>query len=179
MNKKVLILSASPRKHGNSDILCDQLSRGAEDAGHEVEKIFLRDKKINYCVACDGCRSNQGNCIQKDDMAGVLQKMIDADVIVLATPIYFYTMDAQLKTVIDRTYPRYTEIKDKDFYIIVTAADDNPQAAERTIEGIRGFTSCLHGATEKGIIYGMSAWHKGEIETTPAMRQALEMGKAI
>ena len=112
-------------------------------------------------------------------MAEVLEKMIAADVIVMATPVYFYTMNGQMKTLIDRTCSRYTEINDKDFYFIVTAADDSKQAMERTLEGFRGFTSCLEGAKEKGIIYGTGAWNMGDIKGSKAMKQAYEMGKAI
>ena len=96
MSKKVLVLSASPRKGGNSDLLCDQFMRGAKEAGNQVEKIFLRDKRINYCIGCGACQGNGGKCVQKDDMAEVLDKMIAADVIVMATPVYFYTMNAQM-----------------------------------------------------------------------------------
>lgn len=88
-------------------------------------------------------------------MAEVRDNMIAADVIVMATPVYFYTMDAQMKTLIDRTYSRYMEIKNKDFYFIVTAAVTRKQALERTIEGFRGFTFVLSGVKEKGVIYGM------------------------
>ena len=178
MSKKVLVISASPRKAGNSEMLCDQFILGAKEAGNKTEKIFLRDKEINYCVACEGC-TGDGVCVQKDDMAEVLVKMIDADVIVMATPVYFYTMDAQMKTLIDRTVARYTEINNKEFYFIVAAADDSKQAMERTVEGFRGFTSCLNGATEKGIIYGTGAWNKGDIQGSPAMKEAFEMGKAV
>ena len=108
MSKKVLILSASPRKGGNSDVLCDTFLRGATEAGHSVEKIFLRDKNIHYCTGCGVCNRTH-RCVQKDDMAEILDKMVAADVIVLATPVYFYTMDGQMKTLIDRTVPRYTE----------------------------------------------------------------------
>jgi multimeric flavodoxin WrbA len=89
MSKKVLVLSASPRRGGNSDLLCDQFMLGAEEAGHQVEKIFLRDKQINYCFACDSCQGNGGICAHDDDMAQVLDKMIAADVLVMATPVYF------------------------------------------------------------------------------------------
>ena len=177
MSKKVLVLSASPRKGGNSDTLCDQFMLGAQAAGKQAEKIFLRDKKINYCVACDACKGNSGNCIQQDDMAEILAKMIAADVIVLATPVYFYSMDAQLKTLIDRTYSRYTKINNKEMYFIITAADGREQAMERTIEGLRGFTSCLGGAKEKGILYGIGAWNIGDIKGQPAMEEAYAMGK--
>ncbi len=119
------MLSGSPRRGGNSDILCDQFILGADESGNQTEKIFLRDKDINYCLACDTCQENGGICDQDDDMAEVLDKMIASDVIVMATPVYFYTMNAQMKTVIDRTYSRYAEIRDKDFYFITTAAVKN------------------------------------------------------
>ena len=119
------------------------------------------------------------SCDQNDDMAEVLDKMIAADVIVMATPVYFYTMNAQMKTLIDRTYSKYTEISNKDIYFIVTAAVNRKQALERTIEGFRGFTSVLSGAKEKCIIYGTSAWNIGDIKGSKAMDQAYEMGKMI
>jgi multimeric flavodoxin WrbA len=112
-------------------------------------------------------------------MAGILQKVIDSDAIVMATPVYFYTMDAQMKTLIDRTCARYTEIRDKEFYFIVTAADSSRQAMERAIEGFRGFTSCLTGAREKGVICGTGVWGIGEINSQPAMKEAFEMGESV
>ncbi|GAP15784.1 multimeric flavodoxin WrbA [Longilinea arvoryzae] len=178
MSKKVLVLSASPRKGGNSDLLCDQFIKGAQEAGNPAEKIFVRDQKISPCIACEACYKNHA-CVLKDDMAGILEKMIAADVIVMATPVYFYTMNAQMKMLIDRTVPRYTEIKDKEFYFIATAADGEQQALVRTIDGLRGFTDCLGGAVEKGVIYGSGAWKKGEIKGSPAMQQAYEMGKNV
>ena len=111
-------------------------------------------------------------------MAPILDSMIATDVIVLATPVYFYTMCAQMKTLIDRTVARYTEIVNKDFYFIVTAAVSNKAALERTIEGFRGFTSCLRGAKEKGVVYGTGVWNAGDIKTSRAMKEAYEMGKA-
>ena len=177
MSKKVLIISSSPRKGGNSDVLCDQFLLGAKEAGHSVEKVFLRDHKINYCLGCGVC-NNTHVCIQKDDMKGLLDKMVDADVIVLATPVYFYTMDAQLKTFIDRCVSRYTEISNKEIYFIVAAADTNKDNLAPAIEGLRGFTrDCLEGSKEKGIIYGTGAWQVGEIKTLPAYKKAYEMGK--
>lgn len=179
MSKKVLILSASPRKGGNSDLLCDQFMLGAKEAGNQAEKIFVRDKTIAYCTGCGVCFNRESGCSQKDDMNEILEKMIAADVIVMATPVYFYTMNGQLKTLIDRTCARYTEINDKDFYFIVAAADSNIQAMERTLEGIRGFTSCLTGSNEKGVIYGTGAWNIGDIKESKAMEQAYEMGMTV
>lgn len=177
MSKKVLILSGSPRKNGNSDILCDEFMKGAIESGNDVEKIRVSEKSIGYCRACYACK--KGACVIKDDMAEVLQKMIDADVIVLASPVYFYSIDAQLKTLIDRTVARWTEVKDKEFYYIVTAADAELQSAETTIQCFRGYADCVNGAKEMGIIYGMGVYEKGEIKNTKAMLEAYEMGKSL
>lgn len=179
MSKKILVLSGSPRKGGNSDTLCDEFIRGAKEAGHETEKIFLRNEKINFCTGCGVCNTTS-KCVQKDDMAEILDKMVKADVIVLSTPVYFYTMDGQMKTLIDRTVPRYQEIKNKEFYYIVAAADTSIANMDKTIESFRGFTlDCLPNAIEKGIIYGVGAWQVGEINNTPAMKEAYEMGNAV
>ena len=176
--KNILILSGSPRKNGNSDILCDEFARGAAEAGHQVEKLRVAEKNIGYCRACYACRGT-GICAIKDDMAEILQKMIDADVLVLASPVYFYSIDAQLKTLIDRTVARWTEVKDKEFYYIVTAADGETEAAETTVGCFRGYADCVEGAKEKGIVYGMGTYEKGEVRSTPAMQDAYEMGKCV
>ena len=169
--KNILVISASPRKGGNSDVLCDEFIKGAQQAGHKVEKIFLRNFKVNYCTGCGVCNSTH-KCVQKDDMAEIMDKMVNADVIV-----FFYTMDAQLKTLIDRTVPRYTEMVNKEVYYILTAADTNAANLEKTVESIRGFTlDCLDGAVEKGILYGTGVWDKGEVQSSAHMKTAYEMG---
>ena len=178
MSKKVLILSGSPRKNGNSDILCDEFARGAADAGHEVEKIRVAEKKIGYCYACYACRGT-GVCAIKDDMAEIMQKMIDCDVMVLASPVYFYSIDAQLKAVIDRSVARWTEVKDKEFYYIVTAADEALASADTTLACFRGYAECVEGAKEMGIVYGMGTYEKGEVKGTVAMTEAYEMGRTV
>ena len=177
--KNVLILSGSPRKGGNSDILCEEFARGAFDAGHEVETVRIAEKKIGCCRACYSCRDHAGACVIKDDMAELLQKMIDADVLVLASPVYFYSIDAQLKAVIDRTVARWTEVKNKEFYYIVTCADEEKASAETTLACFRGYADCVSGAVEKGVIYGTGVYQKGEIKASPAMRQAYEMGQGV
>lgn len=178
MSKKVLILSGSPRKEGNSDLLCDEFARGAMEAGHDVMKIRVAEKNIGYCRACYACK-NTGKCVINDDMAELLQNMIDADVLVLASPVYFYSVDAQLKAVIDRSVARWLEVKNKEFYYIVTAADDGKASAETTLACFRGYADCVAGTKEMGIIYGMGAYEKGEIKQHPAMLQAYEMGKKV
>ena len=178
MAVKVLAISASPRKDGNSDVLCEQFLKGASEVGNEVEKISLRQMNITPCIACYGC-SKSHKCVKEDDMHNILQKLIGAAVIVLATPVYFYSMDAQMKTMIDRCLPRYQEIRDKDFYYIVTAAEPQHSAADETISGLRGYLRCLPGATKKGIIYGTGTWDKGDVYRHPSFEKAYEMGKTV
>lgn len=179
MSKKVLILSGSPRKNGNSDILCDEFARGARSSGNEVEKIRIAEKNVGYCHACYFCRDHAGECAIKDDMREILQKMIDADVIVLATPVYFYSIDAQLKALIDRTVARWTEVKNKEFYYIVTCADDEKESAETTLACLRSYADCVSGAVEKGVIYGTGVYQKGEIYTSSAVLSAFTTGANV
>ena len=178
MSKKVLTLSGSPRKDGNSDLLCNEFMKGAENAGNSVEKIRVSEKNIGYCRACYACKGT-GTCTIKDDMAEVLQKIIDADVIVLASPVYFYSIDAQLKALIDRTVARWLEVKDKEFYYIMTAADEQTVSMETTLACFRGYADCVEGAKEMGIIYGIGVYEKGEIKSSKYMVEAYEMGRNV
>lgn len=179
MSKNVLIISASPRKGGNSDTLCDQFMKGAKETGNQVDKIRLAKLDIAYCSACYACKT-KGHCVKQDDMEQVIAKMRNADVIVLATPVYFYTMCAQMKTMIDRTLggAQQTGLENKEFYLIATAADGKA-AMERTVDGLRGYLECLPGAKEMGVIYGAGAWQLGDILKNPAMQEAYQMGKNI
>ena len=179
MTKKVLILSSSPRRGGNSDTLCNEFMRGAIESGNEAEKVFLRDKTIHYCTGCSTCSLHGKPCPQKDDAAEIIEKMVAADVIVMATPVYFYTMSAQMKTLIDRCCGLYTEMKNKEFYFIVTAAEDDRKLMERTVDTFQGFLDCLESPTIKGVVYGTGVWNVGEIKDKPALREAYEMGKEI
>lgn len=138
--KNILILSSSPRRGGNSDTLCNEFLRGAREAGASAEKIFLGDKTIRYCTGCSVCSLHGKPCPQKDDMSEILEKMLAADVIVMATPVYFYTMSAQMKTLIDRCCGLYTQMKNKEFYFIVTAAEDDQKKMVRTIDTSKDFS---------------------------------------
>lgn len=179
MSKKVLILSGSPRKGGNSDLLCDEFLRGAQESGNQAEKVFLRSKKVAPCNACYYCKSSGGKCAISDDMTEILNKMQAADVIVMASPVYFYSIDAQMKAVIDRSVARWTNIPNKEFYYIMTAAEDSDTVMDCTLECFRGFAACLDGAQEKGVIYGKGVYEAGAIKGLPAMREAYEMGKQV
>lgn len=175
---KVLAISASPRSGGNSDVLCDRFLKGASESGHTAEKINLSSKNIAPCSACCGCGKTRV-CVKKDDMEEILAKMKEADIIVLATPVYFYSMSAQMKIFIDRCLSGYTEIKNKKFYFIITAADPQRSAADETAAGLRGYLRCLPGAEEKGIIFGTGAWCMNDVYRHPAYEEAYEIGKNL
>ncbi len=177
--KKVLILSGSPQTSGNSDILCDEFARGARKNGNLVTKIHVAQKEINFCRACYYCRDHGGECVYQDDMAEILSAMIAADVIVLASPVYFYSIDAQLKAVIDRTLARWLEVKDKEFYYIITCADTDKRSAKTTLDCFRGYAACVQGAKEKGVIYGTGVYEKGKVIGAPAAKQAYEAGLSV
>ena len=91
MKKNILILSTSPRKNGNSEMLAREFARGAEEAGHNVELLSLHDKTIGFCKGCLACQKTQ-RCVIHDDADAIVRKMKDAEVIAFATPIYFYEM---------------------------------------------------------------------------------------
>ena len=113
------------------------------------------------------------------DMADILQKMIDADVIVLASPVYFYSISAQLKAVIDRTVARWLEVKDKEFYYITTMADEEKASADTTLTCFRGYADCVEGAVEKGVLVASGVYEPGAVRNTSAMAQAYEMGRNV
>lgn len=176
--KKVLIVSASPRKNGNSDILSGQFRKGAEEAGHEVETIYVRDLKLNYCIGCLACLK-AGRCVQKDAMNDILPKIMDADVICFSTPVYYYSLSGQMKVFLDRCNPLYERMKDKTFYYMVTAADDEKKNLECAMEAFHGFAICFDGITEAGRVYGAGADGKSAVKDTPAYEEAYEMGKRV
>ena len=179
MSKRVLILSASPRKNGNSERLCKQFQLGAQESGNEVKKIYIQDYNIHFCKACYACKKVD-HCIQDDDMTMILDEMDKANVIVLSSPVYFYSINAQLKTVIDRTLATYypQQLKNKEFYFIMTAAEGE-KAIKRAMDAMYGLTDCISGANVKGEIIADHVWQLGDIEGHSALRKAFEYGKNV
>ncbi len=179
MERNVLIISSSPRKDGNSEILCSEFARGASEKGHKVETVFLNEHDINYCSGCGNCAINKGQCLQEDDMVEIKEKMIQADIIVFATPIYFYTMTGQLKTFIDRNCAFYSKLKNKKFYIILTSADEVKSQLDRVLNELDGYIKCLENPTVKGVVYGVGTYSVGDVLNTSAMEEAYSMGAEI
>ncbi len=173
---KVLAINGSPRAKGNSDLLCDEFIRGAQEAGHQVEKISLREKEIAPCRACYAC-FRTGTCVQKDDMAEILDKAEAADVLLLASPTYFLTMSGQMKVMIDRLLPKWQGLGGKDAYVIVTGHDGRG-GLKRNAEDLAQILENL-GDRVRQIIWGERVWQKGEVIGTKAMEEAYLAGKGI
>ena len=175
---KVLILSSSPRRKGNSQCLCEEFARGATEAGHHVDLVRLSEQKIGYCLACDACMRNGGTCVQKDDMKQLLALYQEADVLVLATPIYFYGISAQMKTFIDRTYPIWQHLGKKDIYYIISAGLDQ-KIIERSLGDLDGFVAHLEAYEIKGRLYATDVMGAGLLIGQPIMEDAYNMGKSL
>ena len=178
-SKNVLILSGSPRKGGNSDTLCAELARGARDAGHTVETIRVADRHIAYCTGCGLCSFQGKPCPLKDDVAEIQEKMLAADLIVMATPVYFYSVCAQLKTLIDRSCPYYERMGGKTFGFVMTSADDDPACMDRTLECFRGYLACLDDPKEAFALRAAGLTHPNEAKASPYFAEAYRLGRAL
>lgn len=179
--KSVLIISASPRRGGNTDTLCDEFMRGAQEAGAKVEKISLEDYKIDFFREIDTYMQpdSVAKATARDDAHIVINKMLRADVMVLASPVYYLNIDGQMKNLIDRTFYCFMQLRDKEFYYITASADVEPYAADCAIEGFRGFVRCLPNPTERGMVKALGMGRKGGAENSVYMQQAYELGKGV
>lgn len=183
MSQKIIIISSSPRRKGNSETLCLQFQKGAVENGHHVELININDYQLGFCKACDYCHQHNNQCILKDDADKIIQKMIAADVWVFASPIYFYSITAQLKTLFDRMYAREYEIrnnpKKKQAYLILTSGSPNSDDMIGAIESYRGFIKVLRQVDDLGIINGLGAFEKNDVYNHPSYRAAYLAGLGI
>lgn len=179
--KSVLIISASPRRGGNTDTLCDEFMRGAQEAGAKVEKISLEDYKIDFFREIDTYMQpdSVAKAQARDEAKQVIDKMLRADVMVLASPVYYLNIDGQMKNLIDRTFYCFMQLRDKEFYYITASADVEPYAADCAIEGFRGFVRCLPNPTERGMVKALGMGRKGGVKNSVYMQQAYELGKGV
>ena len=180
MSKRILVLSTSPRIGGNSETLADVFIKGAEEAGHETKKICVYDKKIEFCKGCLGCQTT-GKCILRDDAERIIAQMKAMDVLVFATPIYFYEMSGQMKTLLDRTNPLFpAENEFRDIYLLATSADEEESSMEAAVKGLEGWISCFEKSRLAGVVRGTGADKKGAIEECgEALSAAYEMGRNV
>lgn len=179
MNKNVLIISSSPRKGGNSEVLADEFAKGIIAAGNSAEKICLYDKKISFCIGCFACL-NTHRCIIHDDADTIAQKMLNSDVLVFATPVYYYSVSGQLKTMLDRANPLYSaDYKFRDVYLLATAAEDEKTTFEGTQKAVQGWVDCFENAKLSGTVFAGGVNWIGDIKGHFALSEAYEMGKKV
>lgn len=180
MSKNVLIISTSPRQNGNSDMLATAFAEGAREAGHEVEILYLRGKDIQFCRGCMACQKTL-RCVIRDDAADIVQRMLTAEVIAFATPVYFYDMCGQMKTLLDRSNPLFpADYAFRHIYLLASAGDSAPSAIDGTVTGLQGWVSCFGKAELKGVLRGVGATNPGDVQRIPGMvKQAHAMGKGV
>lgn len=176
---KILVITGSPRKNGNSNTLAESFIKGAQEKGHNIVRFDSAFKNVHGCIACDKCGMN-GNCVFDDDFTFVRDNIIDADMVVFATPIYYFAMSSQLRTVIDRFYSVNTKISNtpKKTAILIAYADTSKVTVEPTIMHYKAMTNYL-GWTDLGQIVASGVWQQGAVNNTKFVQQAYELGKSL
>lgn len=176
--KKILIISSSLRGGSNSEILAHEAEKGAKDAGKEVEFLNLKGKDIKFCIGCLSCQET-GKCVIKDDMAEMIRKVQNADVLIFATPIYYYELSGQLKTFLDRCNPLYAQNNQfRDVYLITSSYDDADTASDIAANGLQGWISCFEQSHLAGVLAGggLNA-PKDAAKNRELLQKAYELGK--
>lgn len=176
---KVTVITGSAHKKGTSALLADKFIEGALEAGHEVFRFDAAFEKVNPCLACEYCSTHNTECVHKDSMEKLNKKLIDADVIIFATPLYYYTVSAQLKAVIDRFHAKNSIISgNKKAIMLATAYGDDDQ----TMEALdKMFVSSLRFLNweNAGTVYAGGCPVREVIENTDYPKQAYELGKSL
>ena len=180
MSKKVLILSASPRKNSNSEALAEAFAQGARDAGHAVDFVSLRGKEMRFCEGCFACQKT-GACVLQDDLREIVPKMETADVLAFATPIYYYEMSGQMKTLLDRANPLFVaDYRFRDVYFLSAAAEEDEAVPQRAESGLAGWVECFPKARLAGSVFGGGVTETGEMQKKPeALQAAYDLGRSV
>ena len=176
---KVTVISTSLRAGSNTDRLADSLILGAREAGHEVEKISLKGKKIAYCMGCLACQQ-RGECVIRDDAVGIAQSVLGSDAVVFVTPIYYYEMSGQMKTLIDRMNAMYPlDYQFRDIYLLTTAAEDEESTPKRAESGLTGWIDCYPKSRLAGTLFCGGVNGSRDIDGNPKLQEAFELGSKI
>lgn len=175
--KRIIVISTSLRRGSNSDRLADKFAEGARSAGNDVEKISLAGKNIKFCHGCMACQK-LGRCVIKDDVNDIMAKVVDADTVVWATPIYYYEMSGQMKTLIDRMNAMYSQdYKFRDVYLLTTAAEDEEFVPKRAEDGLTGWIDCYPKSRLAGTVFCGGVTEPHDIDGNAKLEEAYEMGK--
>ncbi len=174
---RIVVVNGSPRANGNTEIMAKEFVRGAEEAGNEVVLINLRGKKIGGCMGCEYCFSHDGECVQKDDMPDILKELDQADAVVFASPIYWFDITAQLKSVIDRMYAR-AKVGfhfNKTALLLDSASDGVYDAAITQYKAPTGYLRWEN----LGIITAPELSSKGAMKGSKVMEEVYKLGLSI
>ncbi len=177
---KVLVITTSLRAKSNSDRLAEELIRGAKDAGHGVEQISLKGKEIRFCIGCLSCQKTQ-KCVLKDDAVQIAEKVKEAETLVFVTPIYYYEMSGQMKTLLDRMNPLYpSDYKFRKVYMLSVAAEDEDYVPEKAVSGLQGWVDCFEKAEFAGSLFcgGISDPNEATGRSVE-LDEAYQFGKAL
>lgn len=176
MGKKVLVISSSFRKGGNSELLAKEFIKGAEESGNDVEFISLAGKNISFCRGCQACHKTL-KCVINDDAVEIAEKMRLADVLVFVTPVYYFSVSGQLKTMLDRANPLYTaDYNFRHVYLLSTAAEDGESTIAGTKSDIEGWVACFEKASFVKTVFAGGVGGVGAIKGHKALAEAYETG---
>ncbi len=177
---KVLVITTSLRAESNSDVLAESLIKGARDAGHEVARISLKGKELKFCVGCLACQKTQ-RCVLKDDAIAIAEEVKNADTLVFVTPVYYYEMSGQMKTLLDRLNPLYpSDYRFRRVYLLATAAEDGDDVPEKAVSGLRGWVDCFEKAELAVALFCGGLSDAGEASgNVEARERAYGFGKAL
>jgi len=177
--KNVVVISTSLRSRSNSDALAEEFMRGAAESGNKVEKISLMGKDIHFCIGCFSCQTTQKCCIN-DDVDAIMRKIMRADVVCFATPVYYYCMSGQMKVLLDRCNPMFpSDYAFREIYLLMSADDNDPQTPQGTITGLKGWIKCYKKCSLCGTVFAGGVEGAGEIEGHPALKEAYELGLSV
>ncbi len=172
----ILILAGSPRKDGNTDLLVEAFVKGASQK-HHIEVVSVHDYKVRPCMGCNACfRNEQHTCAQKDDMHVIYEKMADIDMLVIASPVYFYGLSAQLKAIIDRFHnPIRNTFPVKKMALLLVAADSLQELFDSILTQ---YELCLNffKIEDAGHVLVRGVKDKGDIKDSKGLLEALELG---
>ena len=177
---RVLVITTSLRARSNSDRLAERLIRGASEAGHEVGHISLKDKTIGFCRGCFACQETQ-RCIIRDDAVEIAERVKEADTLVFVTPIYYYEMSGQMKTLLDRLNPLFpSDYRFRSIYMLSVAAEDDTDVPEKAVSGLQGWVDCFEKAELVDTLFCGGVSDAGEVEQHPTMlEKAYEFGRRL
>ncbi len=175
---RILVLAGSPRKDGNTDRLVSAFVRGAS-RNHEVEVISVHEVRVNPCAGCNTCLAREGNrCVQQDDMDRIYDRLLWADTLIVASPVYFYGISAQLKAVIDRLHTSLRKrFPVRRLGLILVGAAELPDLFDPIIAQYRMILR-FFGLQDAGMVLVRGAREKGDAGEE-SLRQAFQMGAAL